>query len=563
MNNTRDTLQAIAGWQKVPEVLSRLGYTALREAQAPCIDRILGGEDTFCILPTSGGKTLIALVPTMVNEWRTIIFSPLIALMKDQVDSLNRKRVHAGALNSSQTDAENWQELKDWEDGLTQVLYVAPERISNDQFRNIMRRVPPDFVVVDEAHVMSKDSATFRPAYMSCGDFIKDFQPKQVLALTATATKEIVDDVKRILGTQNMAIERHYTPRLNLKMSSSKCDSFTEVKYSILDKVRQIKGSVIVYCATVKNVIEVTDFLRQSGESVTFYHGQIPQPTVKDMNQNAFMSGRVRIMVATNAFGMGIDKADIEGIIHADPPGSVENIAQETGRAARDGRDAICHMFVYPAGESLQSFFWNLENPTADALKAVMQVLKDNAGENGEVYMTSQDIIDRAHSDSAEGAMAFLTSMGVIDRIKPTAKIATVVAKATPEDLDRLTKKQRALYDYILDGGIQIGVSHAADSLSCKVYHIDLNYLASKTNTLPGSVVTNLRKLDKEGIIAYTPPFNGKITKILRPLSEDDLKTAAKRRNSEWKKVCAARTYVRTPDSEKQQFITEYFSREL
>ena len=305
---------------KVPEVLTKLGYSGLREAQIPCINRILGGEDTFCILPTSGGKTLIGLVPTLVNNWKTIIFSPLIALMKDQVDSLCLKKVRAGALNSSQTDTENWAELKDWTEGLTQVLYVAPERISNPQFRQAMKQVPPNFVIVDEAHVMSKDSATFRPAYMACGDFIRDFQPEQVLALTATATKEIVDDVKRILGTPDMAIERHYTPRLNLHMTSSKCMDLDEVLWEALEIIRKIKGSVIVYCATVKNVIRVTDFLKQAGENVTFYHGQITQPSVKDMNQDAFMSGRVRIMVATNAFGMGIDKADIEGIIHIDPP---------------------------------------------------------------------------------------------------------------------------------------------------------------------------------------------------------------------------------------------------
>lgn len=548
---------------KVPEVLTKLGYSGLREAQIPCINRILGGEDTFCILPTSGGKTLIGLVPTLVNNWKTIIFSPLIALMKDQVDSLCRKRVRAGALNSSQTDTENWAELKDWTEGLTQVLYVAPERISNPQFRQAMKQVPPNFVIVDEAHVMSKDSATFRPAYMACGDFIRDFQPEQVLALTATATKEIVDDVKRILGTPDMAIERHYTPRLNLHMTSSKCMDLDEVLWEALEIIRKIKGSVIVYCATVKNVIRVTDFLKQAGENVTFYHGQITQPSVKDMNQDAFMSGRVRIMVATNAFGMGIDKADIEGIIHIDPPGSIENIAQETGRAARDGRDAVCHMFYYSAGEALQSFFWNMENPKPEALQAVMGVLKRFKNANNEVFMTVDDILRYVNVDSAEGAMAYLTSLGVIDRIKPTAKIATVTTIATDEILNNLTAKQRNLYNYIEQGGIPVGHPTDLPFDEGTVYQIDLNYLASKTGSLPGTVATNLKKLDSAHAICYTPPFNGKITKILRDLTQDDLNAAARRRNNEWKKIHCAREYVRTPDKDKQSYITAYFNQPL
>lgn len=563
MRQSRDEMKAIQGLLKIPDALQKLGYESLRPSQTPCINRILGGEDVFCILPTSGGKTLIGLIPTIVNEWRTIIFSPLIALMKDQVDGLLRRRVRAGCLNSSQSDAENWAELKDWTDGTTQVLYVAPERINQPQFRQAMMQVPPDFVVVDEAHVMSKDSATFRPAYMECGTFIQEFKPKQVLALTATATKDIVDDVKRILGLPDMAIERHYTPRTNLHMSSSKCSDMEDLKYNTLQMVRKIKGSVIVYCATVKNVIAITDYLRQAGESVTFYHGQIPQPAVKAANQDDFMFGRARIMVATNAFGMGIDKADIEGIIHVDPPGSVENIAQETGRAARDGRDAICHMFVHAAGERLQSFFWNMENPTANALKAVMQVLKRFANSANEVHMTNEDILKYVLDDSAEGALMYLTSMGVIERIKPTARIATVTDISTEELREKLTPKNKKLYEFILKGGVPKGHPSNINYIGCTTYDIDLNYLADKTGILPGTVATNLKKLEKDGLILYTPPFNGKITRILRELSDEDLNAATKRRSAEWAKICSAREYARTPDALKQKFITDYFSKPL
>lgn len=553
----RNEILAKERWEKVPAALSKLGYKELRDAQIPCVDRLFGGEDTFCILPTSGGKTLIGLMPTLVNEWRTVIFSPLIALMKDQVDGLCKKRVRAGMLNSNQSDTENWQELKDWDDGLTQVLYVAPERIANLQFRNVMRQNPPDFVIVDEAHVMSKDAATFRPAYMACGDFIKDFKPKQVLALTATATKEIVDDVKRILDRPDMVIERHYTPRLNLKLSGSWHTNQTEVWNEVVKLLRKIKGSAIVYCATVRNVIGLTDYITRCGIEATFYHGQITQPAVKDANQDAFMSGRVRVMVATNAFGMGIDKADIEGIIHADPPSSVEAIAQETGRAARDGRDAVCHMFTHPDGLRLQQFFWNMENPTPTVLRILMARLKKYQDADGQVFKTVDELLEGIQDDSAEGAMSYLVSTGVVERTKPTTKVVQIAINE--DEFDKLTPKQQALIAAVKDGGVEVDVTHAGN----KVYNVDLAYLAAKTNVLPGTVSTTLKKLDKAGFITYVPPFTGKITKILRELTQEDMENAQKRRDHEWSKVCDARAYSTVADDKKQQFITEYFSREL
>lgn len=186
------------GWEKVPEILTKMGYSDLRPAQKESLKSILSGEDTFCILPTGGGKTLLAAIPAMAFEWPVVIFSPLVALMRDQAKSLNRRGVRAGAISSGQGDVENAMEIQQWINGDTRVLLVAPERMENQQFIGAMQLRKPKMVVVDEAHCVSQWAANFRPNYRKIGEFIEAINPRLVVAMTATATQQIVDDVKWI-----------------------------------------------------------------------------------------------------------------------------------------------------------------------------------------------------------------------------------------------------------------------------------------------------------------------------------------------------------------------------
>lgn len=554
MNQTcYDIDRATLAWKKVPEALNKMGFTELRGAQKPCINTILGGQDVFCVLPTGGGKTALAAIPTLVFEYKTIVFSPLIALMKDQIDSLNKKGIRAGAINSNLSDAENSRTLQDWVRGDIQVLYVAPERISHPQFDIIMQQLPPDFVVLDEAHTLSQWAASFRPAYVACGAFIEKVRPKQVVALTATATPEIIEDVKRTLGTPNMVLERHYTARTNLHLSSEILSEDTDLLPKILEKVRSIKGSCIVYCSTVNTLTEVVQYLDQAGESVTYYHGQMTNQTQKDQNQDTFMNHRARIMVATNAFGMGIDKADIEGIIHANPPGSVEAIAQEIGRAARDGRDAVCHMFATPRGLHMQEVFWNLSNPEPDTIRKTFGFIKTRADKDNVLQMTGKEIEDAIGDEGASAALNYLVSLGCVERFKPEAKIATV----TFPDRDlNLTPAKQLVYDSVKKYGMRVATSSAGSP----VYQVALESLTAALKKTEATITSTLRQLGKDGIIIYDPPFKGKLTRIIKDLTQQDLDVAKYRRETEWQKVAAARNYLTCPDSDKQNFIVSYFA---
>ena len=542
-------------WDKLPEALNKMGFPSLRESQKLCLKQIFKGNNVFCVLPTGGGKTALAAIPTIVLNYQTIIFSPLIALMKDQADSLNRKGIRTLAVNSNQADIENYNALSDWVEGTCQVLLVAPERISHPQFISAINQVKPDLVVIDEAHTMSQWSMSFRPAYRKCGDFIQNIKPKQVLALTATATKEIIDDVKNILGLPDMVVECHYEERSNLHLSSSFVED-DQLFSAILKKVREIKGSVIVYCSTVSLVTKLTEFLTMAGESVTFYHGQMLKQTDKDMNQDEFMSGRARIMVATNAFGMGIDKASIEGIIHASPPSSLEAVVQEIGRAARDGRDAICHMYYSPSGVDTQEFFWNISNPSANSLKMLDAYLSKNKDKDNCIYKTIKEIEEDVQDESIGAALTYMTSLGCVERETPSTKIATIVIKQL--DKDNLSKKQVDIIDCVKSNG-----ERSSNGGNNNVYKVDLNLIAKLClMTLP-TLKKYLQQSEKEGHILYFPPFKGKITKVIRNITTNELVDAALRRVKEREKLEGVREYMKCPDKDKHKFLNAYFIKSL
>lgn len=551
MSNT-DTDKTTRAYNSLPAALKQMGYSELREAQKPCIDAIFQGKNVFCILPTGGGKTAIMALPTIAFKCQTLVLSPLIALMKDQVDSLNRKHVRAAAINSVQTEMENWKAVEEWASGELSVLYVAPERLANDQLQLALKQNPPALVVVDECHCMSQWSSSFRPAYASCGAIISELKPRQIVAMTATATTEIVDDVKRILGLSDIHIEQHYEARHNLQLSCEFVDD-TALHYNVLKWIRKIEGSIIVYCNTVTLVNELVEYLKQAGEDVVWYHGQMTNMALREYNQDQFMSGQVRVMVATNAFGMGIDKPDIRGIIHANVPSSVEAIAQEVGRASRDGKPAICHMLASPHGFHMQEYFWNNSNPESFVISRVFNYLKRVCDKDNIVTETIASIEQSTQCETAAAAMNYLTSLGVISRHKPEAKVATVTIQT--KDPSALTKVRRKVYDAIITNGIYHGDSAAKNP----VYKIDLKFLASVVGSSEASVKSHINQMKKDEYILYEAPFSGKATKIERELTKADLDAAQTRRNLEWEKVAAARMYCTTPDDEKHAYMTRYF----
>lgn len=544
--------QLTRGIANLPKALESMGFTSLRDNQKEPINTIMAGRDTFAILATGGGKTALYAIPTLALGLKTLVFSPLIALMRDQVQSLNQKGLRTAAINGTNSDGQNSVILQDWLDDRLDVLFMAPERIDNEEAMHTLKIIRPDLVVLDEAHTMSQWATGFRPAYRKCGELVSSINPNTVLALTATATDEIVDDVKSILCIPNCVVHWNYEPRLNLNLSSEYVGSDDEMLKKLLTKVRSIDGSVIVYADTIKHITDIACYLSGCGESVTFYHGQMKGPQ-RALNQDSFMSGESRIIVATNSFGMGIDKADIRGIIHAYPPGSIEAISQETGRAARDGGQAICHM--YYNNFFTQKFLAGMTYPGQGVVYNMYKLVERKADADGMVYETVQDLMEEAHlkaSDGAEGALGYLQFIGCIERHEPDkSKCNVTVIGGTPS-----TETLKNTFTTVVDYSIPNGKNGNGE----QKYIVDLEIIADILCKTPNTIKTHLKSLQTEGIILYTPPFVGKATKVLRPPTVEEYKQADIRRGKELAKVDGVAEYCKCADAQKQKFLMDYFT---
>ena len=319
------------------------GYDTFREGQEALIDGILAGRDVFGIMPTGSGKSLCFQIPALMMEGITLVISPLISLMKDQVSTLNQAGVHAAYLNSSLTAGQYYKALSLAREGRYPIIYVAPERLETEGFLDFALHAKITMVAVDESHCVSQWGQDFRPSYLKIVDFIKKLPKRPVVsAFTATATKEVREDIIDILMLQDPVVVTtgYDRPNLYLGVQSPKD------KYAALKNFVEIHPGQcgIIYCLTRKLVEEVSDRLRADGISVTRYHAGLSDKE-RRQNQDDFIYDRCQVMVATNAFGMGIDKSNVRYVIHYNMPKSIEAFYQEIGRCSRDQEPGECILF--------------------------------------------------------------------------------------------------------------------------------------------------------------------------------------------------------------------------
>lgn len=343
------------------EVLYRyFGYTAFRSGQAELIDAQLSGRDVFGIMPTGGGKSLCYQIPALMLEGITLVVSPLISLMKDQVTALKNMGVSAAYVNRSLSAEQIRLVLRKIQQKKYKIIYIAPERLLTESFLAAISNLKIAMVAVDEAHCISQWGQDFRPSYLRIADFLKLLKVRPVVsAFTATATQEVRDDVERILGLQNplRIITGYDRPNLRFAVVQPKSKPL-----ALLDFIEARPGKCgIVYCSTRKEVEKVCQMLQNKGISATRYHAGLSEEE-RHTNQDDFVYDRCKVMVATNAFGMGIDKSNVGYVIHYNMPQCIESYYQEAGRAGRDGENADCILLYSPSDIRTAKFL--IQHPT-------------------------------------------------------------------------------------------------------------------------------------------------------------------------------------------------------
>lgn len=486
------------------------GYDDFRGIQREIIESIGSGNDTLGLMPTGGGKSITFQVPALAQEGTCIVITPLIALMKDQVDNLRRRGIRAAAIYSGLTHEEIITTLENCIFGGIRILYVSPERLSSELFQTKLRHMKVSFITVDEAHCISQWGYDFRPSYLEIAKIRKLLPGVPVLALTATATPQVVEDIQEKLGfpPANQTEEKPHVFRMSFERKNLAyvVRSTADKREELIHILSSMKGSAIVYARSRRRTKEFADFINEAGITATFYHAGLDS-VVKDDRQKAWQEDKVRVMVATNAFGMGIDKPDVRLVIHIDSPDSIEAYFQEAGRAGRDGLKAYAVLLYNNADQRKLEKRIADTFPEKDYIREVYEHLAYfyqigvGSGYNHTFEFNIDQFCHTFHHFpiQVDSALKILTRAGYIEYTEEQDNQARVMFTVSRNDLYRLENntpnEEKVITTLLRNYG----------GLFTDYNYIDEAFLASQCGLQPHQVYMVLKSLSQRHILHFIP----------------------------------------------------------
>ncbi len=513
------------------ELLSELkryfDISSFRSGQEEVVRTVLEGRDALVVMPTGGGKSLCYQLPALIRKGTALVISPLIALMKDQVDVLQKRGIAASLINSTIPWTEQRQVFKRLEAGDLKLLYVAPERFRQKEFLHTLSRSVISFVAIDEAHCISQWGHDFRPDYMRLGSVLKRIGQYQILGATATATESVISDIISSLHLTNCRQFVTGFYRNNLQLRVLHRATKKEKQDALISVLAEEKLPAIVYCATRKSVDEVVTLLKDQGLPVSGYHAGMDDKT-RNVVQERFMAGHTGIIVATNAFGMGIDKLNIRQVIHYQFPSSIESYYQEIGRAGRDGKKSMCSLLFSMGDNYIQEFFIDMNYPSQEAVLDVFEFLKSD----GRDYLTVgnneiSETIDSVRSAGQAGiVIKMLERSGFLERLYSGRRLCFIAAG---------TEKPR--------GPVQKKIFDAVTKIAgSKGKKVSIDALSAIADLEKSALLRGLKLLSADGLIKYIPPTAGRDLKIVRPQAtfeelEIDFELLEKRKRNDLEKL--------------------------